>query len=47
MFSSTLLDIDTWKKKNSIDLKTKVFILIGGYVDIRESLLRRGKYFIS
>ena len=38
----TITDMQTWKKKNKIDEKSKIFIITGGYVDIRRALLKRG-----
>lgn len=32
----------TWKKKYKVDDNVKVFILAGGYPDIRKALKRRG-----
>lgn len=38
----TITDMQTWKKKYKIDNKTKVFIITGGYGDIKRALLKRG-----
>ena len=35
-------DMATWKKKNRVDEKTKVFIVMGGYGDLKRALKRRG-----
>jgi len=32
----------TWKKKNRVDDKTRVFICTGGYPDIKRALKQRG-----
>lgn len=32
----------TWKKRNKVDEKTKVFIVKGGYGDIKRALKTRG-----
>jgi hypothetical protein len=32
----------TWKKKNRVDENTKVFIIRGGYGDIKKALKDRG-----
>jgi len=37
-----LNDINYWKRKNKIEDKTKIFIVSGGYGDIRKSLIERG-----
>lgn len=37
-----LNDINYWKRKNKIEDKAKIFIVSGGYGDIRRSLLERG-----
>jgi tubulin monoglycylase TTLL3/8 len=31
-----------WKKKNRVDENTKVFIIKGGYGDVKRALKRRG-----
>ena len=37
-----ITDIAVWRKKNKVDEKTKVFIIKGGYGDIRRALKMRG-----
>ena len=37
-----ITDMQTWKKRNKVSEKTKVFIIMGGYGDIRRSLKERG-----
>lgn len=37
-----ITDLQTWKKKNRVDADTKVFIIKGGYGDIRRALKQRG-----
>ncbi len=41
--SIAMNDINYWKKKNKIDSKTKIFVIIGGYPDLRKALLDRGQ----
>jgi hypothetical protein len=35
-------DITVWKKKHKVDPDTKVFVMAGGYHEIRRQLLERG-----
>ena len=35
-------EIDQWKRLNRVDAETKVFIVKGGWRDIREALIKRG-----
>lgn len=35
-------DLAEWKKKQRLDPDTKVFIILGGYPDLKHSLLSRG-----
>jgi hypothetical protein len=37
-----ITNMATWKKKNRVDEKTKVFIVKGGYGDIKRALKQRG-----
>ena len=37
-----ITDLAEWKKKQRIDPETKVFIILGGYPDLKHSLLARG-----
>eukprot|EP00357_Protocruzia_adherens_P000980 CAMPEP_0115047060 /NCGR_PEP_ID=MMETSP0216-20121206/49101_1 /TAXON_ID=223996 /ORGANISM="Protocruzia adherens, Strain Boccale" /LENGTH=963 /DNA_ID=CAMNT_0002430223 /DNA_START=247 /DNA_END=3138 /DNA_ORIENTATION=- len=37
-----ITDMPTWKKRNKVPEKTKVFMVMGGYPEIRKSLLKRG-----
>jgi tubulin monoglycylase TTLL3/8 len=37
-----ITDLKTWKKKQRLDESVKVFIIMGGYQDLKKSLLRRG-----
>jgi tubulin monoglycylase TTLL3/8 len=39
---SFITDIDVWRKKMRLDPSTKVFIILGGYHDLKKALLRRG-----
>jgi hypothetical protein len=32
----------TWRKKNRVDENTKVFIIMGGYKDLKKALKARG-----
>lgn len=40
--NSNIKDLATWKAKNGIDQKTKVYIVKGGYKDLRDALDDRG-----
>ncbi|KRX02871.1 hypothetical protein PPERSA_04074 [Pseudocohnilembus persalinus] len=40
--SAGITDIQQWKKKNNVDPKTKVYIVKGGYHNLREGFERRG-----
>ena len=44
-FNSNLpvVELNFWKKKNRIDPKSKVFVLMGGYEDVRKGLTYRGR----
>jgi hypothetical protein len=35
-------DLNEWKKKQRLNPETKVFIILGGYYDLKHSLLERG-----
>lgn len=35
-------DMTEWKKKQRIPADTKIFIVMGGYPDLKKALLRRG-----
>ena len=37
-----ITDLSTWKKKHRVDENTKVFIIKGGYDDIKRALKQRG-----
>lgn len=37
-----ITDMATWKKKNRVDEQTKVFIVRGGYGDVKRALKQRG-----
>jgi len=37
-----ITDLSEWKKKQRIDPETKVFIILGGYPDLKHSFLERG-----
>lgn len=37
-----MTDLHEWKKKNKVDESQKVFIVQGGYNDIKRALKRRG-----
>lgn len=37
-----MADIDTYRKRNNLDSKTKIFICKGGYGQVKKSLRRRG-----
>lgn len=37
-----ITDLAEWKKKNRISSETKVFIVTGGYVDVKKALRARG-----
>lgn len=41
---SQCTDLTKWKKINKLDMKTKVFIIKGGYNALRKALLDRGWY---
>ena len=38
-----ITDFAQWKKRNRVGEREKVFLIMGGYPDIRKALLRRGK----
>ena len=38
------MDLPTWKKKNGVGFNQKVFIVKGGYADLRKALIDRGWY---
>ena len=37
-----ITDMKEWKKKNRVDPETKVFVIRGGYKDVRQALKSRG-----
>lgn len=37
-----ITDMKEWKKKNRVEPDTKVFIVKGGYGDVKRALKRRG-----
>jgi tubulin monoglycylase TTLL3/8 len=37
-----ITDMATWRKKNRVDDSTKVFIIKGGYGDVKKALKKRG-----
>ena len=37
-----ITDMKEWKKKNRVDASTKVFIIKGGYGDVKRALKQRG-----
>lgn len=37
-----ITDFAEWKKKQRLDPETKIFIILGGYPDLKQSLLERG-----
>jgi hypothetical protein len=37
-----IVDLGEWKKKNRLDPETKVFIITGGYTDVKKALRSRG-----
>ena len=37
-----ITDMKEWKKKNRVDANTKVFIIKGGYGDVKRALKQRG-----
>lgn len=37
-----MADFDYWRKKNNLPPDSKIFILIGGYPDVKKALLDRG-----
>lgn len=39
---ANITDMATWKKKNRVDNDTKVFIVKGGYGDVKRALKKRG-----
>ena len=40
--SLNITDMKKWKKKNRVDPDTKVFIIKGGYSDVKRALKSRG-----
>lgn len=38
------MDFQTWKRKNGVGFNQKVFIIKGGYFDLRKALVERGWY---
>ena len=36
------MDINTWRRKNGVGYYQKVFIIKGGYYELRRSLIERG-----
>lgn len=40
--SLNITDMKEWKKKNRVEPETKVFIVKGGYGDVRRALKQRG-----
>ena len=40
--SFAMADFDYWRKKNNLPADSKIFILIGGYPDVKKALLDRG-----
>lgn len=42
--NSNIKDFATWKAKNGIDQRSKVYIVKGGYKDLRDALDERGWY---
>lgn len=38
------MDLQTWKRKNGVGYYQKVFIVKGGYADLRKALVERGWY---
>jgi len=39
---TNITDMATWKKKNRVEPETKVFIIKGGYGDVKRALKQRG-----
>ena len=37
-----ITDLNEWRKKNRLQLDTKVFIITGGYGELKKALLNRG-----
>ena len=37
-----ITDIDLWKKRNKVEEEKRIFIIMGGYGDIRRALKKRG-----
>lgn len=38
------IDMQTWKRRNGVGYNQKVFIIKGGYHDLRKALISRGWY---
>lgn len=38
------MDMQTWKRKNGVGFNQKVFIIKGGYYELRRSLIEKGWY---
>lgn len=36
------MDLQTWKRKNGVGFYQKVFIIKGGYMDLRKALIEKG-----
>ncbi len=39
-----LVDFATWKRRNGVGLNQKVFIVKGGYAELRKTLIDKGWY---
>ena len=37
-----MMDINTWKRRNGVGFYQKIFIIKGGYAELRKALLDKG-----